>query len=121
MKKISSTTARDHDRDYAQLLAFTQARLAKFGLGSSDLLRSHWAERWEQTRLSPSECQELLSLVNSDPADVHAELLQDLLDRKKAKREAAIQAAGRLLKSVLGDACQRVQPLAANGMCRCEE
>ena len=44
-----------------------------------------------------------------DPAEGHADHLDTLLKRGVAQREAAIQAADELLKSVLGDACQRVE------------
>ena len=86
-----------------------QASLVKHGLHSSVLLCSRATERWKRTHLPASILQRLLSSVGLDPAEGHAEHLDTLLKRGVAQREAAIQAADELLKSVLGRACQRVE------------
>ena len=86
-----------------------QASLVKHGLHSSVLLRSCETELWKQTGLPASTLQLLLSSVGLDPAEGHADHLDTLLKRGVAQREAAIQAADELLKSVLGRACQRVE------------
>ena len=83
--------------------------MVKHGLHSSVLLRSCETELWKQTGLPASTLQLLLSSVGLDPAEGHAEHLDTLLKRGVAQREAAIQAADELLKSVLGRACQRVE------------